>query len=86
MRRFLRVMLWVAGGLAVLAVAGVLWLRTTPYWAGITLFAEAYRVENFRAMDTVFPYQTVPRAGEVWAFGHDPRPLPARYDFNGESF
>ena len=84
MGRVLRMFLWIIGGLAVLAVAGLLWLRTTPYWAGLTLFAEANRVENFRSMDQVFPAKPVARAGAVWAFGSDPRPLPATYLFEGE--
>lgn len=82
-RRLLRIAAWTFGGLAVLALAGFLWLRQSPYWAGITLFAESQRVENFRAMDRVFPSRAVPSAGLVWAFAHDPRPLPASYAFNG---
>ena len=84
MGRVIRILLWVLGGFALLAVAGFLWLRTTPYWAGITLFAEANRVENFRNMDEVFPYRTVARAGDVWAFERAPTPLPTTYRFEGE--
>ncbi|MFN4098458.1 MAG: serine hydrolase domain-containing protein [Pararhodobacter sp.] len=82
-RRLLRIAAWTFGALAVLALAGFLWLRQSPYWAGITLFAESHRIENFRAMDRVFPSRAVPRAGPVWAFGSDPRPLPATYAFDG---
>ncbi len=81
--RFLRITAWTLGVLAILLLAGFLWLRNSPYWPGITLFSEANRVENFRAMDRVFPYRTVARSGPVWDFGHDPRPLPASYDFAG---
>lgn len=84
MGRVVRIALWVIGGFAVLLIAGFLWLRTTPYWAGITLFAEANRVENFRNMDEVFPYRPVARAGDVWAFGSAPTPLPASFSFEGE--
>lgn len=70
--------------LAVIALAGFAWLRTTPYWAGMTLFAEGKRIENFRAMDTVFPYRTIPHDGPVWTFDRDLRPLPATYRFDGE--
>ena len=65
MRRFLRATLWALGGFAALALGGFLWLRNSPYWPGITLFAEGPRVESFRNMDQVFPYRT----GAVWAFG-----------------
>jgi len=82
-RRLLRIAAWTFGALAVLALAGFLWLRQSPYWAGITLFAESHRVENFRAMDRVFPSRAVPRAGPVWAFGRDPRTLPVTYAFDG---
>ncbi len=82
--RLLRIAAWTLGVLAVVAIAGFLWLRQSPYWAGITLFSEATRVENFRAMDRVFPYRTVARAGPVWAFDRDSRPLPARYAFGEE--
>ncbi len=82
--RIAKIALSVLAGLAMIATAGFLWLRTTPYWAGITLFAESKRVENFRAMDTVFPYRPIASKGEVWVFGSDPRPLPAQYEFEGE--
>ena len=84
-RRVLRIILWALGGLIVLALAGFLWLRQTPIWAGITLFWESHRVEHFRNMDGVFPYRMVERSGPVWAFEHDPRPLPERYEFRGET-
>ena len=83
-KRLLRIAAWSLAGLAVLGLAGFLWLRQSPYWAGITLFAEGTRVENFRAMDRVFPSRGVPRAGPVWDFGADPRPLPDTYTFDGE--
>ncbi|MEO1200679.1 MAG: serine hydrolase [Pseudomonadota bacterium] len=66
-------------------LAGFLWLRTTPYWAGVTLFSEGKRVENFRNMQDVFPYRDVPRDGDVWAFASDPQPLPETYIFDGET-
>lgn len=81
--RFLRIMTWSLGILALLLLAGFLWLRQSPYWAGITLFAESHRVENFRAMDQVFPSRAVARSGPVWDFGRDPRPLPETYAFAG---
>ncbi|WP_200388981.1 serine hydrolase, partial [Thiocapsa imhoffii] len=82
-RRVVRIALWGLGGLLVLGLAGVLWLRQSPYWAGFTLFAEAHRVENFRAMDRIFPTRPIPREGSVWAFDVDPRPLPATYRYDG---
>lgn len=82
-RRVLRIALWGLGGLLVLGLAGILWLRQGPYWAGFTLFAETHRVENFRAMDRIFPSRPVPREGSVWAFDVDPRPLPASYRYDG---
>ena len=82
-RRLFRISAWTLGVLALIVLAGFLWLRNSPYWPGITLFSEANRVENFRAMDRVFPDRPVARSGPVWEFGHDPRPLPATYAFDG---
>ncbi len=84
-RRVLRIALYALATLVIVAVAGFLWLRTTPYWAGMTLFAEDRRIENFRAMDGVFPYREVPRSGAVWAFSSNPKPLPETYVFEGET-
>lgn len=84
-RRLARISLWSLAVLAVLSIAGFLWLRQSPYWAGITLFAESHRVENFRAMDRVFPARPVPRGGDVWSFDTNPVPLPATYEFGGET-
>ena len=81
--RIVRFVAWTLGAFALLALAGFLWLRQSPYWAGITLFAQSHRVENFRAMDRVFPDRPVARSGPIWAFGHDPQPLPATYAFGG---
>lgn len=81
--RVLRTTLWGLGGLLALGMAGFLWLQQSPYWARITLFTETHRVENFRAMDRVFPARKVPREGSVWAFDADPRPLPATYGYAG---
>lgn len=82
--RVIRVLGVGVAALALVLVAGFLWLRTTPFWAGMTLFAEGKRVENFRAMDEVLPYRTIRRAGEVWSFGDDPRPLPETYRHDGD--
>ena len=84
MNRMLRFTLWGLAGLAVLLLTGFLWLRTTPYWAGMTLFSEGRRVENFRNMDAVFPHLPVARAGAVWRFSRDRRPLPETYAHEGE--
>ncbi len=85
MRRFFKFFGWSFGILAVLLLAAFIWLRNSPYWAGITLFAEAHRAENFRTMDRIFPYREVPRGADIWAFTTDPRPLPGTYDFGGEA-
>jgi CubicO group peptidase (beta-lactamase class C family) len=82
-RRLTRIALWTLATLAVLILAAFLWLRQTPAWAGITLFWESYRVENFRAMERVFPAREVPRAGKVWAYKRAPAPLPETYAFEG---
>lgn len=79
----MRTALWGLGGLLVLGLAGFLWLKQSPYWDRMTLFTETYRVENFRAMDRVFPSRQVPSEGSVWAFDSDPRPLPATYRYHG---
>ncbi len=81
--RFLRITAWSLGILVLLALVAFLWLRQSPYWAGVTLFAEDYRVENFRNMERVFPALAVVRAGPVWEFDRDPRPLPKTYRFDG---
>jgi len=83
-RRLLRIIAWTLAALVVLGLAGFLWLWQSPYWAGITLFAEANRVENFRSMDQVFPARTVARSGPVWEFDRNPLPLPATYAYAGE--
>ncbi len=82
-RRLLRITAWTLVFLALVGIAGFVWLRQSPYWAGITLFSEGQRVENFRAMDRIFPDHAVARSGPVWEFGHDPRPLPETYVFGG---
>jgi CubicO group peptidase (beta-lactamase class C family) len=84
-RRLTRIALWTLATLAVLLLAAFLWLRQTPAWAGITLFWESQRVENFRAMDRVFPDRPVPRGEDVWAFDRAPAPLPETYAFEGAS-
>lgn len=83
-RKLTRIILWTLAALAVLAAAGFLWLRNSPYWDGITLFSDAHRAANFRDMDRIFPFRDVPRGDSVWAFDHDPRPLPATYAFGDE--
>ncbi|MHA7880174.1 MAG: serine hydrolase domain-containing protein [Saccharospirillum sp.] len=83
-RTVLRVSGWFVGVLFVVGLAAFLWLRQSPYWAGITLFADGYRVENFRAMEGVFPYREVPASGQIWAFDKRPQPLPDTYEFDGE--
>lgn len=84
-RRLFRFFVWSLAVLTLIGGAGFLWLRQSPYWAGITLFAEDRRVENFRAMDKVMPFRPVARSGPVWEFGSDPRPLPQSYVFDGET-
>ena len=84
-RRLTRAALWTIAALAVLILAAFLWLRQSPYWAGITLFSESQRVENFRAMDRVFPARPVPRGEDTWAFDRAPAALPETYTFGGES-
>lgn len=69
--------------LTLAAAGGYLWLRNSPYWAGITFFAEDVRVENFRSMDRIMPAREVPAGGAVWAFGSAPRGLPETYVYDG---
>lgn len=64
-------------------VGGYLWLRASPHWAGITLFAEDKRVANFRSMEHVFPTRPVAAGGEIWSFDEAPRPLPDSYPYQG---
>lgn len=78
-----RISVWVLGALVLIVIAALLWLRQSPYWAGITLFAEDYRVENFRAMDQVFPYREVTRSGSVRVFDRGAVSLPETYEFEG---
>jgi len=83
-RRLMRVAFWSLAALVLLAAAGFLWLRNSPYWAGITLFSESHRVENFRDMGRVFPARAVARGETVWTFEHAPRPLPETYTFDSQ--
>ncbi len=85
MKRLFRFLGWAMAGLIILGLAGFLWLRQSPYWAGITLFSDATRAENFRNMDAIFPARAVPRGADVWAFDHAPQPLPDSYDFGGNT-
>ncbi len=84
-RRLTRIAFFTLAALAVLILAAFLWLRQSPYWAGITLFSESHRVENFRAMDRVFPSRQVARGDSVWTFDRTPVPLPETYSFGGET-
>ena len=67
------------------ALAGYVWLRNSPHWAAVTLFAEDVRVENFRNLDRIFPSQPVASGNTVWRFAEDMRPLPATYEFLDET-
>lgn len=67
--------------ITVAAAGGYLWLRNSPYWAGITLFAEDVRVENFRSMDQIMPAKDVPAGDAIWAFGVNIKGLPDTYVF-----
>lgn len=82
--RIMRISLYTLAGLAVIVAAGFMWLQTTPYWAGMTLFSESKRIENFRNMDAVFPHKPVPRGASVRPLPNDPRPLPQNYSHEGE--
>lgn len=84
-RKLTRIILWALVALAIVLTAAFLWLRQSPYWAGITLFSESHRVENFRDMGRVFPFREVPRGESVWAFEQAPHPLPETYVFDGQS-
>ena len=84
-RRVTRIALWTFAALAILLLAAFLWLRQSPYWPGITLFSEGYRVENFRNMERVFPSRPVARGETVWSFDHAPHPLHETYDFRGDT-
>lgn len=82
-KRIFRFATWTLLVLVIVGVAGFLWLRQSPYWAGITLFAESQRVENFRSMDRVFPSRAVVSSGPAWEFGRDSQALPETYVFDG---
>ncbi|WP_320243475.1 serine hydrolase [Cognatiyoonia sp. IB215182] len=69
--------------LSLVAAGGYLWLRNSPYWAGITLFAEDMRVENFRSMDRIMPARDIPSGDDIWTFGTYDRGLPDTYEFEG---
>ena len=84
-RSLMRIALWSLAALVLLAAVGFMWLRQSPYWAGITLFSESHRVENFRDMGRVFPAKAVARGETVWTFDRAPQPLPETYTFDGQS-
>ena len=71
--------------LLIAAGGSYLWLRSSPYWSGITLFSEANRVENFRGMDKVFPVRDIVAGGQILQLSFDPRSLPDTYIFEGVS-
>ena len=82
--RVMRIALVLSLLVLLLGAGGILWLRASPYWAGVTLFSEGKRVENFQAMDTVFPFRDVEAGASVWTLRTQPRPLPQSYVFKGE--
>ncbi|WP_151704237.1 serine hydrolase domain-containing protein [Nitrincola alkalilacustris] len=76
----------IAGFMALILVIGLgafVWLKQSPYWAGITLFSDAYRVENFRSMDRIFPHRTVASSGDVRVLQKQLMSLPKTYIFQG---
>lgn len=79
--RFFRYGLIIVLLFILLAGGGFLWLRSSPYWAGVTLFSEGNRVENFRSMDKVFPYRTISAGEDILDFVRDLQPLPKTYIF-----
>lgn len=81
----LRVGLGAFLALLFLGIGAGVWLRSSPYWAGITLFSEANRVTNFRTMEEVFPYRRVAAGESSWAFAQALRPLPQTYLYEGET-
>ena len=83
MRLVVKIGLGLLVALSLAAAGGYMWLRNSPYWAGVTLFAEDARVENFRTMDKILPARDVPAGADVWAFGADLRGLPYTYRFEG---
>lgn len=72
-------------GCGLITLAGYFWLQNSPWGPALTLFADEKRVENFRAMDTIFPSQYIAPAApdDVWAFAYDLRPLPTSYQWQG---
>ncbi len=67
------------------AIAGYQWLQNSPWGPAITLFADETRVENFRAMDQIFPSRYIEPSTDVWEFTYDERPLPSTYRWQGEN-
>ncbi|MEM1077202.1 MAG: serine hydrolase [Pseudomonadota bacterium] len=73
-------------GLALVGLVGgtgILWLRASPYWAGVTLFAKDHRIENFRAMDQVFPGLEVPTGTDLWELPLALGSLPEVFSLDG---
>lgn len=79
----MKVMAGFMGLLLMICLGAFLWLKQSPYWAGITLFSDAYRVENFRSMERIFPYRSVASSGDVWMLETQLRSLPETYPFQG---
>lgn len=84
MRRALKIAVGLLLVLLLAGLGGTLWLRSSPHWARITLYAEDRRVENFRSMHEIFPARIVPPGDDIWAFGEEPRGLPETYTFDGQ--
>lgn len=86
MKPALRRRLFVASILAVLAL--LTWLRPgvahSP-WTMIRLFHPDVRVENFQYFEHVFPARAVPASTQPHVFASRAQPLPAQYNFAGDT-
>lgn len=84
-KRLLTVLAVLIGVVVILGLVGFAYLRSSPWWPAITLFDEAYRVENFRNMERIFPMVRVHSPEDTFAFGQRDQPLEVTYVFDGET-
>lgn len=84
-----KLLLWPLAILALLILALVLFVsRPWSDYSPLTmlyLFEEGVREENFRHMETVFPYTTVSAPENAHSFPREERSLADEYQFDGET-
>ena len=69
----------------ILVLTGLYWTQVRQLYHTIRLFDEDVIVANFSDMKSIIPTVTIERSGVINAFGHQPKPLPDTFLYDGES-